>query len=477
MANEKSKTFVWVVICILLIGLGSAGWIRVLRLQDELEKKDLLLMVNQKGAGDDSTYSSRYSSSFVSSGGNDVNGISGSGNSSGSSSGSSDTSTDRAITVLTATVRKERIDNVLIFEGFIQPSRVVMVVPKVPGRVSDIKFDVGDSVRTGDILMQLDTAELEAQVAQAEAGVRMAEANLQRVLLGAREQELEQVRELVEQARTGLETAQSTHDRTKILYEKGIVSKHDYEMAKAQLDVVKSQYESAQQQLSLVESGAKEEEIEIVEAQVAQAEALLTLARTQLNDATIKAPADGVVASVNCEVGELVSNTIPVMVLIDLDTLNVPLSVGEKEVVQLKRGQSATIHIDVLPLLKIQGVVNNVSPTVDQTTRMFGVEVTFPNPDGVLKAGMYAKVEIVTGTYEEVLIVPEQAVTVDSIGRRVVYVVKDDIVRIQEVMLGKKQDAWVQVFGGLEYGDVVVIDNQVRLVPGASVIVRDGEVR
>ena len=87
--------------------------------------------------------------------------------------------------------------------------------------------------------------------------------------------------------------------------------KHDYEMAKAQLDVVKSQYESAQQQLSLVESGAKEEEIEIVEAQVAQAEALLTLARTQLNDATIKAPADGVVASVNCEVGELVSNTIP----------------------------------------------------------------------------------------------------------------------------------------------------------------------
>ena len=56
--------------------------------------------------------------------------------------------------MLTATVRKERIDNVLIFEGFIQPSRVVMVVPKVPGRFRH-KFDVGDSVRTGDILMQL----------------------------------------------------------------------------------------------------------------------------------------------------------------------------------------------------------------------------------------------------------------------------------------------------------------------------------
>ena len=160
------------------------------------------------------------------------------------------------------------------------------------------------------------------------------------------------------------------------------------------------------------------------------------------------------------------------MVLIDLDTLNVPLSVGEKEVVQLKRGQSATIHIDVLPLLKIQGVVNNVSPTVDQTTRMFGVEVTFPNPDGVLKAGMYAKVEIVTGTYEEVLIVPEQAVTVDSIGRRVVYVVKDDIVRIQEVMLGRNRMRGFRCLADLNMEMWLLLIIRFCLFPGASVIVR-----
>lgn len=421
---------VGIIILILVVGLGTVGWIKALYLQAEVAKTE------PKQAED-----------------------------------------QNKIVVRTAVVRKENLRDTLTFEGFIQPSRVVVVVPKVPGRVSDILFEVGDSVQAGDILLQLDTVELEAQVAQAEAGVKMAEASLRRVKAGARGEELEQVKEMVEQARTGVDSAQNVHDRTKILFEKGLVSKHDYDMVKTQLDVAKSQLESAKQQLSLVQSGAKQEDIEAVQAQVAQAEAMLTLARTQLSDATIKAPCDGVVTSVHCEVGELISSAMPALILIDLDTVKVSLSVGEKDVVKLSRGQSATIHVEALPTRKFSGVVGSVSPAADQNTRMFGVDVTLANQDGALRAGMYAKVEIVTGIYEDALVVPEQAITSDSSGRKVAYVVEGGTVRIQEVTVGMKQSSWIQILGGLKSGDTVVIDGQIGLVPGSSVIVRDGEYR
>lgn len=430
MFTKKIKIVVSIIILILVVGLGTVGWIRALYLQAQIARTE-----------------------------------------------PQEVEEDTRIPVRTAVVRKESLQDVLTYEGFIQPSRVVMVVPKVPGRVSDIRIEVGASVKAGDVLLQLDTTELQAQVVQAEAGVKMAEASLRRVKSGAREEELEQVRELVEQARTGVESAQNAHDRMKILFEKGLISRHDYEMVKTQLDVAKSQLESAKQQLSLVESGAKQEDIEAVEAQLTQAQAMLTLAHTQLNDATIIAPSDGVVASVNCEVGELISSAMPAVVLIDLDTVKVSLGVGEKDVVKLKRGQSATVYVEALPTRKFVGVVGSVSPAADQNTRMFGVDVTLSNQDGALKAGMYAKVEIVTEVYENALVVPEQAITIDSAGRRVVYVVENGIVRIREVLVGMKQGSRVQILEGLDSGDEIVIDGQVGLVSGTSVVVRDGEYR
>ncbi len=198
--------------------------------------------------------------------------------------------------------------------GTVQGVEEVAVTAKIGGRVAAVLVDEGDRVRAGQVLIRLETSEIQTQVAQAQAGVRAADARvqmleqgarpeerqqvadqvrqaeanlraaqarLQIVEQGARPQERAQVESAVAQARANFETAQANYERMRMLFETGAISKAQLDQAALQRDVARAQYESAQQQLNLVTTGARPEELEMARSQVRAAQAMLDAARQQ----------------------------------------------------------------------------------------------------------------------------------------------------------------------------------------------------
>lgn len=247
------------------------------------------------------------------------------------------TEKEKATLVETAPVEVGDITQKLSLVGDIEAWARVFVFAKIPGKIKELKVDMGDSVKKGDVLAVVEHEELalnvrqakaalkaakagfnqakklskikvmsqvrqaeaglaaakagyeqvkelsftrtETQMAQAEAGLEAIKANLKKIKEGAREEEKEQVEATVEQAKAGLDNAKANYQRMKKLFEQGAISQQTFDGIETQYNVAKAQYEAAKQQLKMVKEGARKEDIQAVEAQVKQAEAGLKLAK------------------------------------------------------------------------------------------------------------------------------------------------------------------------------------------------------
>jgi len=360
------------------------------------------------------------------------------------------------------------LSNTIVYHGIIQPRRTVTVTPKISGRVEKVLFEMGDRVKKNDLLVAIEASELDVQVRQAQASVSLARASLDKVRSGARPEERAQVRALVDQARSNLEAARLVYERTKLLYDENVVSKQDLDRAETQYEVARSQVVSAEQQLNTVLQGAREEDVHAAEAQLAQAEAALELAELQREYADLKAPIDGLVAQRMVDVGTMVSTSTPICVIVDTDTIRVTVGVTEDDVVTVSAGQAAFLRVDATPGRSFPAEVRSVAPAADRETRLFSVVVEAPNPDGVLRPGMYASVEIVTQKADDVVVIPRQAVITEEDGTRV-FVVTGGVCELRNLKTGVSQEGLVEVVSGVSQGELVVVKGQHRLRPGVSV--------
>jgi HlyD family secretion protein len=276
--------------------------------------------------------------------------------------------------------------------GFVEPKQTVPVIPKVPGRVSSVTFEVGDKVSKGDLLLTIEDGEIAAQVRQAEAAVALAEATLEKVRAGARPQERAQVESLVNQAKSNYEAIKLSYDRSKVLYEERVLAQQDFDRIKAQYEVAEAQLRSAEEQLNMVIEGAKEEDIRAVEAQVAQARATLDLARLRHADCKVYAPISGVIAQRGIDAGAMVGGTSLTCVIVDTDPVRIGLGLTEEDVVMVTQDMPVTVTVDSLSGQSFSGRIQAISPVADSQTRLFRVYAEVPNPEGLLRPGMYATV-------------------------------------------------------------------------------------
>ncbi|NLJ25674.1 MAG: efflux RND transporter periplasmic adaptor subunit [Firmicutes bacterium] len=344
----------------------------------------------------------------------------------------------------------------LALHGIISPWAEVNIVPKVPGRVAKVLAKVGQEVAAGDILVQLETEELDLQVKQAEAALASARAALGRMQAGARPEEIEQAGATLEQAKAGYENARLTHERAAKLHEAGVMAGKDWDAIKAQYEVAKAQKLAAEKTLELVKKGARDEDLDTAKAGVAQAEAALALARLSREHAAIKAPIAGVVNQVNVQVGDMAGGGLPVVNIVDISRVKLNLQVSEREVIRLSQGQEVTVALDVQPDVLVQGQVSSIAPAADSRTGLFAATVDLTNPEGNLKPGMYGTAHVVVKETTDVLSIPERAVFTAE-GRPAVYVVRDEVAYTAPVELGIKSDGFVEVRSGLKVGDEVIV--------------------
>ena len=191
-------------------------------------------------------------------------------------------------------------------------------------------------------------------------------------------------------------------------------------------------------------------------------EARVESARTALEKRTLRAPFSGQLGLRSVSVGEFVNVGQDLVTLVRLDPIKVDFSVPENAIARLRRGQTISVTMDAFPGEVFSGTVEAIDPVIDPNSRSVKLRAQIPNPDGRLRPGQFAQLQLDTGgAAGEGVLVPEQALLQDG-NVRYVYTVVDGKAHRVEVRTGLRVPGKVQVTEGLKAGDVVITSGQTK---------------
>ncbi len=347
--------------------------------------------------------------------------------------------------------------------GSVQPQigAEVRVGARVSGKVERLLANIGDSVTQGQIVAQLEKADLEAVVAQRQAELELAEAKLAAV---------ESLRpKEIEKARVDLDESEATHmlaekelGRARQLHARKVMTVEDLDNAEERFSVAQARVASAGKALELAEIRHKEDRRQ-ANAEVARAQSVLENTKVQLSYTTITSPIAGVIASVSTEEGETVAATMqaPTFVtVIDLNRLQVDAFVDEVDIGKVKVGQRATFTVDAFPAHEFEGRVSAIYPKaiIQDNVVNYDVVVDVETPyHGLLRPEMTASVTIFLDQRQGVLAIPTRAVRRER-GKTTVYVHENGRTQPRDVKLGWRDGAWVEVAAGLQEGETILLE-------------------
>lgn len=348
----------------------------------------------------------------------------------------------KPVPVEVASITTGPIELVRGFSGTVEAPAQFDVAPKVTGRINRLLVQIADPVRRGQVVAELDDDEFRQAVAQAEAERSVAQATL----VGAQ---------------NDLKIAERQLERVESLLRRSAVTEGQVDVARA-------------------EQLAKSAAVAVAKAEVTRAEAVLGAAQVRLGYATVRADWNGedderFVAERYMEEGDPVMANAPLISVVDLDPILAVIYVTERDYGNLQTGQGVTLTTDAFPGRQFQGKVIRVSPVFRMASRQARVELTIPNPDHLLKPGMFVRAKAVLDRVEEAQIVPIESIVMRS-GSSHIFLVDEETntVRMEPVDLGIQQDGLVQVIGQNVQGRVVTLGMQL-LDDGSkvSVVTRD----
>jgi RND family efflux transporter MFP subunit len=294
--------------------------------------------------------------------------------------------------------------------------------------------DVGQYVTQGTVLVRLRGVDAGLRLDEAKAAVARAEANVR----------------LAESQNT---LAQRTAERYERLLATGDLSREVADQAKTQAETSTQNVATAR-------------------ASLAEAQAQLALAEKAVADIVVDAPFPGFISARNVSVGEYVQPSTPVLKLLKIDPLRLQLVVPSIETSRVSRGQHVTATVDAFPGRVFNGEITAVNPAIVQQSRSLIVEARVPNPDAVLKPGMFAVAQIDQGRTVRTLTVPRAAVIEDANTNsfRVFAIDRENRARLRVVLLAPRQSGdTVRIVSGVKEGERVATTNLNQLYDSAPV--------
>ena len=228
-----------------------------------------------------------------------------------------------------------------------------------------------------------------------------AQARLSKLLAGSRPEELRQAEANLNQAKFDLENKEVQYKRMKELYEKGVISKDTFDSSETRYKVAQAALQVATESYQLVKEGPRKEDIEDARSQVAQAQASLTLAETQLSYTVLACPISGIVLVKSSEIGEVVNPGTSVLTLADIHNVWLKAYIPETDLGNVKWGQEVIVTTDLRSKKEYQGKISFISSEAEFTpkqiqtekervTLVYRIKIDIPNPDRELKPGMPA---------------------------------------------------------------------------------------
>lgn len=287
---------------------------------------------------------------------------------------------------------------------------------QVNGKIIKRNVQLGSTVHAGDVLMQIDSRDLQqavnsnsAQISSAESQRKLAESNL---------------------------------NRYRQLLESGAISRAQYD-----------QYASS---------------YEIATASVQQAAAQYSQGANQLEYSLLRADKSGVVTNITAEMGQVISSGQVVITVVQDGEQEVEISVPENRVAEFRKAGQMKVAFWALPNVTVQGSLREIAPMADQATRTFKVRISLLNPLPEVKLGMTASVTLTDNTAQPTVMIPLAAVYQDSTGAKV-WVVKDDVLTLRPIQTGNLGNGTIQIVSGLQQGDRIVTAGVHKLKEGQKV--------
>jgi len=336
----------------------------------------------------------------------------------------------QAIPVQTVTVAMGDLSAVNSLTGTVSANLTTGVGAQVGGLVKAVDVDMGQTVTAGQVLAQLDTTNLQEQLAQDQAQVQVDRAR-------------------VNGDQAAVTQNEANFQRNQALLDSGAVSQSTFDTAKFQLQQSQAQLQAD-------------------EGTLAKDRAAVAAVQQQIAEMTIVSPVNGVVATKNVEVGEEVSTSTVLFTIVQIDPVQVTVNVSSQLIAQIHPGTKAQITVPELGTKTFEGTVVHVSPVVDTAIQGYPVEIVVRNPDHSMLPGMTATV-VFTGLHTTPgLIIPAQAVLETTQGSEV-FTVQNGIAHLHMVQLGAVSSNEVVVVSGLTAGEQVVTNGVSLLSDGSRV--------
>ncbi|MBS7543569.1 efflux RND transporter periplasmic adaptor subunit [Ancylobacter oerskovii] len=352
-------------------------------------------------------------------------------------------------TLITAPVTRGDIEETVLATGTLKPVKLVAVGAQASGRITTVKVKLGDVVRAGDLLAEIDSVTQQNDLRTAEAA--LANVTAQRA-----------------EKQATLRLNETTLARQKRMVDQNAVSRADFDTAEADVDITRAQ-------------------IDALSAQIVEAQVAVDTARANLGYTRITAPTDGTVLSIVSQQGQTVNavQSAPTIVILgNLDTMTVRTEISEADIVRVKQGQPLYFTVLGEPERRYDAMLGFIEPapesirsdssfssssstTSSSSSSSSSSEAIYyngvfdvPNPDGRLRTYMTAEVHIVLGSAKGVLTIPASALGErDGEGRYQVRIAgPNDSVSTRTVEIGLNNKITAQVLSGLEEGERVVID-------------------
>lgn len=356
--------------------------------------------------------------------------------------------------VTVAPIGRGRVEETVsaIASGTVLAEKDSMIAAGFIGIVRAILVEEGSRVNQGDLLVELEHTDLDAQVALAEANVESGKARLESVRIGADVfAEVSKTRESLAQAQ--LAAARQDYDRIQQLSQKGGLSQSDLDKMALALRVAEEN--AAQARAGLREDEARRQDIAAAESGVKQLEAALAVAKAAREKAFVKAPFPGVVAKKPVDVGEAVALGVPMLQLVQSDTVYVRAPFDEANAADIAVGQTARLTLDAHRGETFEGEVTYISPVVSlnlDLSRTLDVKIKILDRPGLFVAGMSADVTILVDQKEDVLFVPSEAL----VREQWAFVAENGRAVRREVTTGVGNWTSREVLEGLAEGDALI---------------------
>ncbi len=338
--------------------------------------------------------------------------------------------------------------------GNVEAYSTIQVKAQVGGELMKVHFTEGQFVKKGEMLFTIDPRPFEAVVNQIEANIQKDTAQMKQA-----------------QANMAKDAAQASNAEVEArryseLLERGVVSKEQFDQFRTNAEALQATVEADRAAVNSASQAIKADE------------ANLTNAKLQLSYCYIRSPIDGRTGSLMVHQGNLIkANDVPIVVIDQIDPIRASFTVPEQQLSDIKRYNSeGTLKVQaVVPGQEQQpqeGTISFVDNTVDTTTGTIKLKGIFANPEKKLWPGQFVNVVLTLTIQPDALVVPSPAVQTGQVGTYVFVINSDQTVESRQVVVGRSLDGETVIDKGLQAGERVVTDGQLRLVPGARVEIK-----